>query len=66
MTTETSENSLIDQLYLLIDTLIYYIINGIMVMMNFADTITEFSTRVQYNYKIVSSSFKHKMYNNIN
>lgn len=59
-------SSLIDELYLILDTLIYYIINGVMLMMNLADTINEFSNKLLYNYKIVSTSFKHKMYNNIN
>jgi hypothetical protein len=58
--------SLLDEIYLFIDTLIYYIINGVMLMMSFADTVNEFTNKMQYNYKIVSTSFKHKMYNNIN
>lgn len=61
-----STNSLIDEVYLLLDTFLYYILNAVVLLLNLTDTVGEFSDKVAYNYQIVYTSFKHKLYNNIN
>lgn len=48
------------------DSCIYYVINGVMIIMALADVLLEFSDKVMYNYEICLQFFKHEMYKNIN
>ncbi|ODV77244.1 uncharacterized protein CANTADRAFT_56501 [Suhomyces tanzawaensis NRRL Y-17324] len=52
--------------YMVLDTFIYYVINISMMVLIFSELVVTFSNNFVYNYNIVVSSFKHKMYNNIN
>ncbi|CUM45493.1 unnamed protein product [Debaryomyces fabryi] len=61
-----STNSIIDQGYLLLDTFLYYVFNAVVLLLNLTDVVNEFTEKVSFNYQIVYTSFKHKMYNNIN
>lgn len=61
-----STNSLIDEAYLLLDTILYYVLNAVVLLLNFTDVVNEVIDKVAFNYQIVYSSFKHKLYNNIN
>jgi len=65
-TVVNSTNSVIDQGYLLLDTFLYYIFNAVVLLLNLTDVVNEFTEKVSFNYQIVYTSFKHKMYNNIN
>lgn len=61
-----STNNVIDQGILLLDTLLYYIFNAVVLLLNLTDVVGEFTEKVSFNYQIVYTSFKHKLYNNIN
>ena len=61
-----STNNVIDQGYLLLDTLLYYIFNAVVLLLNLTDVVDEFTEKVSFNYQIIYTSFKHKLYNNIN
>lgn len=61
-----STNNAIDQGFLLLDTLLYYIFNAVVLLLNLTDVVGEFTEKVSFNYQIVYTSFKHKLYNNIN
>lgn len=58
--------SIADQLYLVLDTFLYYIINMVVLILNLTENVGEISEKVAFNYQIIYSSFKHKIYNNIN
>lgn len=61
-----STNNVIDQGFLLLDTFLYYIFNAVVLLLNLTDVVSEFTEKVSFNYQIVYTSFKHKLYNNIN
>ena len=57
---------LIDIAYNVLDTLIYYVINSCMMCLIFTEFLVEFMDKLIYNYNILVSLVRHKMYNNIN
>lgn len=61
-----SAESMLDRVLLVLDTIIYYVFNCLLLVMNFADDVVDFSTKVFYNYQIIHASLKHELFNNIN
>lgn len=55
-----------DTAALVFDTFIYYIINGVMVVLTMMEMIHEAFDKAMYNYQIFLLFFKHEMYKNIN
>ncbi|KAG2733686.1 hypothetical protein G9P44_003211 [Scheffersomyces stipitis] len=55
-----------EKFYSLLDSVLYYAMNIVMVTLLFTDLIIDFTNSFIYNYNIVMCSLKHKMYNNIN
>lgn len=57
---------LLDQAVLTFDTSIYYVINGVMIILALTEVMMDVLNKVFYNYEIVLNFFRHQMYNNIN
>lgn len=57
---------LIDNAYNVLDMLIYYVINSCMICLIFTEFLVELVDKLIYNYNILVSLVRHKMYNNIN
>ena len=65
--TKTKTNdTLTENAYGLLDLFIYYMMNIVLFMILFIDLIVEFVNNCIHKYNIVSCSFRHKLYNNIN
>ncbi|KAK6455051.1 uncharacterized protein RJT20DRAFT_129719 [Scheffersomyces xylosifermentans] len=55
-----------ERMYNILDSILYYVMNIVMMVLLFSDLIMDFSNSFIHNYNIVMCSLKHKMYNNIN
>lgn len=58
--------SAIERIWLVLDTGLYYIMNGILMVLSFADALLDFSDRVVQNYELAKKVFKLSMHNSIN
>lgn len=57
---------LLEQVVLTFDTYIYYVINGLMIILALTEVMMDVLNKLFYNYEIVLNFFRHQMYNNIN
>lgn len=48
------------------DTLIYYVMNGVIIILSMMEICLEVSNKVVYSYDLWLQFFKHEMYKNIN
>lgn len=58
--------SLTENAYGLLDLFLYYMMNIVLFMILFIDLFVEFVNNCIHKYNIVSYSFRHKLYNNMN
>ncbi|RCK56653.1 hypothetical protein Cantr_05855 [Candida viswanathii] len=65
-TTTSKNETLVEKGYGLLDLFLYYMMNMVLFMILFVDLVVEFVNNCVHKYNIVSCSFKHKLYNNIN
>lgn len=49
-----------------LDTVIYYVMNCLLLVFAFADDLMEFFTKTAHNVRLTQKFFQHQMYKNIN
>lgn len=56
----------IERIWLVLDLGLYFVMNGILMALLFADALLDFSDRAVRNYELAKKVFKLSMYNSIN
>lgn len=56
----------IELLYVAFDTWMYYVMNSVLLVLSFADSVLDTIAYVLYEYQVMASFLKISIYNNIN